>query len=579
VEVPHAGRIKLGLGVKDEGAPVTFRIEGSTKDETDTVLLEETYANPDEWAERVVDLRTFAGKDMTLALEVDSDQPGSVAFWATPTISGISDEFKPKTYPGQQEEPIDLDVTNRIIEEAYSHSQVLGLVSTLTDVHGPRLSGSSKFFDAGEWALTTLDEWGIQNARMEHRIPADPGWENERFYAHVTSPVSYPLAGYPLALTPSTDGWVSGEAVIVRIENEEDLQRYRGKLRGKFVLTDPPPNTPEPSFERAHTGSWSDEELKRTSEDGLLPWDHWPEEWEGPDYYDAVLPIREFLLDEGVAAWIGYGRGEGGTVFVQGTYPQNPDYPPLVHLIYEHYGRIWRNLESGIPVELEMKIQNRFFEDESNSFNVLAEIQGTDKGDELVIFGGHLDSWHMATGATDNASGVAVAMEAIRILKGLGLPMRRTVQIALWGGHELGALGSKAYVERHITSGQAKVSGYFNLDHGAGRIRGIELMGNNGVAPVFARWMEPFHYLGMTTLSPGGGRGSDHWQFFRAGIPSFFFIQDPLYSWVHHSNMDTFDRIVEENLQQSAAVLASFVYHAANREEMLPRIEEPVGGL
>jgi carboxypeptidase Q len=574
IKIPYAGSLDVGLGVLREASPVTFRVNGSTMGDDETTLFEEICADENGWVQHIIDLSIFSGKTVKLSLETDAEQPGSIAFWVKPTINGIKEEYKPKTFPGQEEEPVDIDVTTRIIKEAFQRSQVMGLAGILTDVHGPRLTGSPSFMKAGEWAAKTLNEWGLSNVRLQSWGPYRPGWTNERFYAHVISPVPYPLIGYPLAWSPGTDGWITGEAAIMRIENDEDLERYRGKLRGKFILTDPPPQALKPSFERTHSGRWSDKELKQTSEDGLLPWEHWPEEWRVASFMSLVFSNREFLRDEGIAGWIGYEWGEGGVVKVSGLSRHFLNLPPLVCLIVEHYGRIWRNLERGIPVKLEMNIQNRLYEEGVESFNVLAEIQGSEKADEKVVIGAHLDSWHAGTGAIDNAAGVAVMMEALRILNTLDLKMKRTVQLGLWGGHEVGYFGSEAYMEKQLKSENEKVSAYYNLDHGPGRIRGVHLLGNNKAAPILARWMEPFHYLGMTTLSPGEAWGSDHMQFHMAGIPSFFFIQDPLYEWAHHSNMDTFERLIEEELQRSAAIVASFVYHTANRNEMLPRIKK-----
>jgi hypothetical protein len=591
VRVPHAGRLDVGLGVLKEDFPVTFRIVAFQTDKEERTLFEETYANQGEWGQRIIDLSSFAGKTVKVALEADAKQPGTVAFWAAPTISGIRDEYKPKIYAGQQEESLDLDAVRRIKEEAFERSQVMDLVGILSDVYGPRLRGSFNFLKAGEWAAQTLTEWGLKNARLEPWVPFDRGWTNERFYAHVISPVAYPLIGYPLAWTPGTDGWVTGEAKIVRISNAEDLERYRGTLRGKFVLTEPPPSKLRPMFEMPRLDRYSDEKLKQMSEEGWLMLEHregW-QNWNEADIGRAVLPLRKFFIDEGVAAWIGYGYGYGGKVDVECCWPRAPELPPLVFLVVQHYGRIWRNLERGIPVTLEMNIQNSFYEEDANSFNVLAEIPGSDKADEVVIFGAHLDSWHSGTGAGDNADGVAVMMEASRILKTLELPMRRTVRIALWGGHEdeevMVMLGSHSYIGKHLMEiaedgtwttpkpEHAKVSAYYNLDYTSGRIRGVYLWGNEKVAPIFARWMEPFHYLGMTTLSPRDIGGSDHRRFHQAGIPSFQFIQDLITWWASHSNMDTYEALIEEDLQQSAAIIASFVYHTANREELLPRIQ------
>jgi Zn-dependent M28 family amino/carboxypeptidase len=247
----------------------------------------------------------------------------------------------------------------------------------------------------------------------------------------------------------------------------------------------------------------------------------------------------------------------------------------------EHYGRILRMLEKKVPVQIEMDIQNKFYDNDLNSFNVVAEIPGTDKADEVVMLGAHFDSWHTGTGATDNAAGSAVMMEAVRILKAAKLRMRRTVRLALWTGEEEGLLGSRAYVTQHFADRadmklkpeHSKFAAYFNVDNGTGSIRGVYLQGNEAVAPIFQAWMQPFKNLGMTTLTIRNTGGTDHQSFDAVGLPGFQFIQDPIEydSRTHHSNMDVYERIQAPDLMKDAVIVASFVYHAANRDEKLPR--------
>jgi len=301
----------------------------------------------------------------------------------------------------------------------------------------------------------------------------------------------------------------------------------------------------------------------------------------------------KFFLDEGVIATIEPGQGSGGTVFVQSGGGQNltdAPVPPQVVMSVEHYGRLWRMLERKVPVRLEMDIQNKFFDDDLNSFNIVGEIAGMDKADELVMLGAHFDSWHSGTGATDNAAGSAVMMEAMRILKATGLKMRRTVRLALWTGEEEGILGSRAYVTQHFADrtdmklkpDHSKFSAYFNLDNGTGTIRGVYLQGNEAVAPIFQAWMQPFKNLGMTTLTIRSTGGTDHLSFDAVGLPGFQFIQDPIEynSRTHHSNMDLYERIQAADLMKDAVIIASFAYHAANRDEKLPRkpLPKPQGG-
>ncbi len=298
--------------------------------------------------------------------------------------------------------------------------------------------------------------------------------------------------------------------------------------------------------------------------------------------------IQKFLVEEGVAAWLEQARGDDGTVFVQAggsRDPKDPPAPPTLAVASEHYGRIYRLLEKNIPVTLEVNIVNRFYDDDLNSFNIIGEIPGTDRPDEVVMIGAHFDSWHAGTGATDNAAGSAVMLEVMRVLKATGVPLRRTVRIGLWTGEEQGLLGSRAYVKAHfgdpetmqLKPEQAKLDAYYNVDNGTGRIRGIYLQGNEAVAPIFAEWMKPFAALGMTTLTIRNTGGTDHLSFNAVGIPGFQFIQDPIEyeTRTHHSNMDVYERIQEADMKQMVAIVASFVYLTANRDQMLPRMPLP----
>jgi carboxypeptidase Q len=291
----------------------------------------------------------------------------------------------------------------------------------------------------------------------------------------------------------------------------------------------------------------------------------------------------QFFTEEGALALISPGRGDGGTVFVQGGGSREASAPPglpTISVAAEHYGRMYRTLEKKMPVRIELDIRNVFHDDPS-SFNVVAEISGTDKAGEVVMLGAHFDSWQSGTGATDNAAGSAVMMEALRILKQSGLPLRRTVRLALWGGEEQGLLGSRAYVTEHFASRtdmvlkpeHARISCYFNVDNGTGAIRGVYLQGNEAVAPIFEAWMKPFNNIGMSTLTIRDTGGTDHQSFDAVGLPAFQFIQDPLEygTRTHHSNMDVYERVQEEDMRKNAVIVAAFVYHAANRAEKLPR--------
>lgn len=473
---------------------------------------------------------------------------------------------------------VDLDALYRLKDEGLQRSQVMEIASYLTDVYGPRLTGSPEIKEAADWAQTTMRTWGLANVHVE-TFPFGRGWQNRRMTAHALTPRAYPLIAYPRAWTPGTKGLVTGEAVRVTIASDADFAKYKGTLRGKFVLASPP-RTLEARFEPL-ASRFSTEQLDTLTRQpaprrpgaGTPP----------PGQADFRRRLTQFWVDEGVAAVL-EPSGDGGTVFVQGGGSRNATDPPVpaqVVLAAEHYGRIARTLDKKIPVTLQMDIDNQFLDAETNAFNVIAEIPGSEKADELVMLGAHFDGWHTGTGATDNAAGSAVMLEAMRILKTSGIPLRRTVRLALWGGEEQGLLGSRAYVREHfgdprtmqLKPEHAKVSGYFNVDNGTGTIRGVYLQGNEALAPVFAAWMQPFGNMGMTALAIRNTGGTDHLAFDEVGIPGFQFVQDRVEydSRTHHSNMDTYERLQPQDLMQNAVIVATFVAEAANRDERLPR--------
>ena len=482
--------------------------------------------------------------------------------------------------PAQVEEPVDLDAVHRIKDEGLNRSEVMDLASYLTDVYGPRLTGSPNIRMAGDYARSKLVEWELVNAELEEWGPFGRGWTNDRFSAHLTiMGQSYPVIGYPKAWTPGTNGAVRAEAVLAVIETPEDIEEFRGRLGGKYVLTESMPEVPA-MFE-APGRRFTDEELLARSQQPVRA-----RRGRGRNRDDNDFPRTrmEFFLDEGVAALLEPGAGSGGTVFVRngGRWEVDADpVAPQVELAVEHYGRIYRTLDKGVAVSMEIDIQNTFHDDDLNAFNVVGEISGTDRADEVVMLGAHFDSWHTGTGATDNAAGSAVMMEAVRILKAIGLPMRRTVRIALWTGEEHGFFGSRAFVAEHLADRHTmeldpehlKFAAYFNLDNGTGSIRGIYAQGNDRVEPIFSRWIEPFRSMGMTTFSIRPTGGTDHIAFDEVGLPGFQFIQDPIEynSRTHHSSMDVYERIQADDMMKNAVIVASFVYHAANRDALLPR--------
>jgi hypothetical protein len=475
----------------------------------------------------------------------------------------------------------DLDAIYRIKEEAFQRSQLMEMVSYLTDVYGPRLTGSPNVKAAADYVIGRLTAWGMQNPRLESWGPFGPGWSNDRFVALAVSPQSYPLIAYPKAWTPGTQGTVTAEALMARIESESDFQTYRGKLRGKFVLTTAMREA-RAQFE-ALGRRYSDDDLSNLAKQAVPRPQFDPEGPPARPQQEVARKRMQFFLDEGVVALLEPGRGDGGTVFVGDGRLRDQAAPvaPQVVLAVEHYNRIARTLEKNIPVTLEMNIRNTFHAADTNSFNIVAELPGSDKAPQIVMLGAHFDSWHAGTGATDNAAGSAVMLEAMRILKVAGLPVRRTVRLALWTGEEQGLRGSRAYVTQHFADRatmqlkpeHAALSAYFNVDNGTGAIRGVYLQGNEAVAPIFESWTDPFKNLGMTTLSIRSTGSTDHLSFDAVGLPGFQFIQDPIEygTRTHHSNMDVYDRLQSADLIQNAVIVASFVYHAANREDQLPR--------
>jgi len=486
-------------------------------------------------------------------------------------------------------EAVDLDAVYRIKSEGFNNSQVMNILRELTDVHGPRLTNSPGFFAAADYAVELMTEWGLEDARTEAWGEFGRGWSNQRFYAHVTAPVPFPLIGYPKAWTPGTEGRIEAEAVIVSVEDEADLEALKGTLAGKFVLTQAPPET-QPRWQ-AQASRYTDEQL---SELAAAPQPGARGRYGNFDMaaYRAAQALRTkvntFLKDEGVVAvFEPSGRadsGTGGTLFVSSGGPRDPkqpEAPAQVVLTTDHYARIWRLLENGQKVRMEVEIASQFHDEELQGYNIFAEFPGTDLADEIVMLGGHFDSWHAGTGATDNAAGSAAMLEAIRILKQSGLQPRRTIRIALWSGEEQGLLGSRGWVASNLADPakmdlypeHSKVSAYFNLDNGTGAIRGVYMQGNEAVEPIFATWMKPLANLGMTTLTIRNTSGTDHLAFDAVCVPGFQFIQDPMEyrTRSHHSNFDTYERLVPADMMKNAVIIATFVYHTAMRDDLLPR--------
>jgi len=486
-------------------------------------------------------------------------------------------------------EQIDYDAIYKIKEEGFQRSEVMDITSYLTDVHGPRLTNSPNYKEASDYVVKKLHEWGLSNVKLEPWGPFGPGWSNELTVIRAVAPQHYPIIGYSKAWSAGTNGPLTGEAVVVKLDpNDREgkgLEEYRGKLRGKIVLLGTPRELK--AIVEAPSRRYTEQELAALEQEN----DNVPRpafnERARREFMEQARKRMQFLKTEGAAAVIDQGRiGDGGTVFVGGVNPRDPKDPnyvaiPQLTIAAEHYGRIVRTLDKKVPVTLELNIKNSFHGADPNSFTIVGEIPGTDKADEVVMIGAHFDSWHAGTGATDNAAGSAVMMEVMRILKTAGLEPRRTIRIALWSGEEQGLLGSRAYVKQHfadretmqVTPEHGKFAAYFNVDNGTGTIRGVYLQGNEAVAPIFKAWMAPFRNLGMTTLSIRDTGGTDHLAFDAVGLPGFQFIQDEVEydTRTHHSNMDTYERIQATDMRNNAVIVAAFAYHAAVRDEKLPR--------
>jgi carboxypeptidase Q len=515
------------------------------------------------------------------------------------------------------EESVDLNVIHQIKNEAFKKSKVADTLSALTDRYGPRLTGSPEYTEAAQWVLGRAREWGLANGHLEKWGPFGRSWSLKRFSAHLVAPEYAPLIGFPLAWSGPTRGVVVAEPMLVPMRFEVDhflsdfdrvRKEYAGKLRDKIVMITRVRALPlklqaaasrYTEAEMAAQAAAVDPDPARVFDYSrlILPEDTAERALflrQAPQAFrDALdekrrgfrLQLHDFLRKEGAAGILSTDeRGDGGTVFGESAGWHQAKYPvalPAIALTAEHYNRIARLIEAKAPVKVEFEVRAETSANDVEPVNVVAEIPGGAKANELVLVGGHLDSWIGGTGATDNAAGCSVALEAMRILKALNLKLDRTVRLVLWSGEEQGLFGSKAYVRDHfgdpktmqVKPEHAAVSAYFNLDNGSGKIRGVYLQNNDAARPIFESWLAPFRDLGVTTITIRDTTGTDHLSFDAVGLPGFQFIQDPLEysSRTHHSNMDVYDHAQSVDLMQAAAVLASVIYHAANRPEKMPR--------
>jgi carboxypeptidase Q len=512
-------------------------------------------------------------------------------------------------------ESIDLNAYNAIREEGLQHSHVMDYAGGLADGIGPRLTGSPNMAKANAWTRDQLAKMGCVNAHLEDWGEFGMGWQQLNTWVRMTEPDTAVFVAQATPWSPATNGPVNGQAISVVIEDEKDIAKYKGKLSGKIVLLGPMRDVPvpdKPFFER-----YTDKDLKELESLPLNGRD--PDMEARVERYvkrakltSLVIP---FLAEEKVAGVIvpsrdsanGGGTGiifdDNGAALGRAPYHKDAAVPfPVVVTQIESYGRVFRLLENHVPVSIEMDVETKFSGDHEHGFDTVAEIPGTDPQlkDEVVMVGGHLDSWIAGTGATDNGAGSVVAMEVMRILNALEVKPRRTIRIALWSGEEQGLFGSKGYAAQHFGSfplsttpeqmgmpeflrkpagpltlkpEQKLISAYFNVDNGTGKIRGIYTQGNAAVDHIFEQWMAPLKDLGVTTITNRNTGGTDHLSFDAVGIPGFQFIQDPMdyETRTHHSNMDTRERLQAADLKQIAVVEAIFVYNAAMRDQMIPR--------
>jgi hypothetical protein len=475
----------------------------------------------------------------------------------------------------------------RLRDEGFNRSRVMEYASYLSDVIGPRLSGSDSLRDAQEWARVTMDTFGLTNTSIEPFGEHGVNWDVEYVSLHMLEPDYQPLFGYPVAFTAGTGGPITARAVLVDIKSRADLEIYQGLLQDAVVLSTPPRQY-APRFEPEAVRHDADS-LKAFADGGvdLNVAVRRTEAWaQNPPRRGDLRAdeLEAFYRAEGVAAVLVAAQGGDGTLFVTGRHAQSPEAVlgslPTVSIAAEHYGRIYRLVERGVPVTLQVDIRVSVEALDQEEYNVLGEIVGTDLPHEVVMIGAHLDSFHTGTGATDNAAGVASVLEAMRILRAVGATPRRTIRAALWSYEEGGLRGSRSYVARHfgspvdgVTPDYENFSVYFNLDNGTGQIRGVHQQGNLSVGSIFDEWMRPFNDLGVGTLSTFSNMGSDHLAFDEVGLPGFQFVQDRIdyRTRTHHTNMDMFEKLLPDDLKINAVVLAGLAYQAAQMDERVPR--------
>jgi hypothetical protein len=503
-------------------------------------------------------------------------------------LLSLVSSFALAPFPATLQEPVDAVAVMKLREEGLERSQLMDTLWWLTDRYGPRLTNSPQERRALQWAKERLTSEGLANARLESWGEFGLGWSFETCRVEMTAPIYMPLIAIPKAWTSGLAQPVHGEPILVEADTVADLEKYKGKLAGRIVLSGKVRDVPSPFEPWAERQDEKDlQELFDVGEPTQAETERTTRRADFQRRREVADKLKAMLKEEGALCTLetdGGARKDYGVIMLGSGGSRDPKEEralPQIVVATEQWNRIARLLQKGQPVEVSVDVKTTFYDDDLDGYNVLAEIPGTDLADEVVMIGGHFDSWHAATGTTDNGIGATMAMEAARLIVAAGLTPRRTIRVGLWTGEEQGLLGSDGFAKKHFgdlatrqfTPEHEKLAAYFNLDNGGGRIRGIYTQGNSACRPIFEAWLEPFHDLGATTVTNKDTGGTDHLSFDRFGLPGFQFIQDPLdYSTrSHHTNMDLYERIHPTDVREAAVILASFAYHAAMRAEKLPR--------
>ena len=504
---------------------------------------------------------------------------GIIALLAIPTINFAQE--------------VDASMMQKIREEGLQHSKVMDIAFNLTDKNGSRLANSEGYMRAANYAKETLSGWGVENSRLEAWGEFGKGWDLEKMYLAITAPYYKPLLAWPKTWTAGTKGLKKAGVIVVDAKDSATVVSYKGQLKGKLIIIDQA--TPYKQSFKADAVRYTDEELEKMAAATMQPsrpidtaqQRRMREQMSRSGGARALSILKEMAKEEGAVGMLTSApRNHDGTIFSQGggSY-KAADAENFLDMAMgiEDYNTILRLAKSGTEVNMEAEVKTKFQTKDLQGYNVIAEIPGTDPTlkDEVVMIGAHLDSWQAGTGATDNAAGSSVMMEVMRILKTIGAQPKRTIRIGLWSAEEQGLLGSRGYVKKTFmdpttntpNAAHEKFAGYFNIDNGTGKVRGIYLQGNEQCGPIFKSWLAPFNDLGAKTVTISNTGGTDHQSFDGVGLPGFQFIQDPMEydTRTHHSNMDVYEHLSEDDLKQIATIVAAFAYNTAQRDEKLPR--------